>query len=137
MSEQFNTAVGIFNNPKDAAIAAKALQKAGFNMRKLSLIEGVLVGCFISALAWGEMLTNTGSSKTSINQYENTAEDKKLMLLVQGGLAEVKRATYILMQNHAEYASYRKVVVGEHVNPIKRADVFGKPRNVEPIVGQS
>lgn len=115
MYKQLNSAVGIFGTPQDAEIAVKELQKSGYDMKKLSMIGGMLVSWIISAMAWGEPLESVGVPKASIHQYQNALRANKFLLIVQGNLQEVEKATNILLHNKAEYANYHKLAIQEIV----------------------
>jgi hypothetical protein len=83
-------------------------------MKKLSMVGGLMVSWIIDPLSMGGALTGIGIPKASINQYENALRTNKFILIVQGSLQEVEKATNILRRNKAEYANYHKVVIGKH-----------------------
>lgn len=110
MNQYFNSAVGIFGTPKDAESAVSQLEKSGYDMRKLSMVGGMLISWIIGALAWAEPLKKIGIPKASIHQYQNALRANKILLIIEGSAEEVERATRILLQNKAEYANYHKIL---------------------------
>lgn len=114
MHLDLNTAVGIFNNPHEAESAFNELEKTGYDMRKLSMIGGLLIGWIVSILAINGLLAKIGVPKASIDQYENALKSNKFILIVQGTLPEVEKATDILIHNRALHANYHKSVIEKH-----------------------
>jgi hypothetical protein len=109
MSKNFNSAVGVFSDPQDTEDAVEELKQSGYDMKKCSIVGGLLVGWIVSSLAMNGPLTRFGIPKASIHQYENALRADKYLLIVQGTLPEVEKATNILMDNKAEYANYHKI----------------------------
>lgn len=116
MSKNLNSAVGIFIDPQDSESAIKELKKSGYDMKKCSIVGGLLLGWIVSSLAMNGPLSKFGLPKASIHQYENALRADKYVLIVQGTLPEVEKATNILMGNKAEYANYYKV---DNNNPLE------------------
>jgi hypothetical protein len=106
MPKNLNSAVGIFNDPEDTESAVEELKKSGYDMKKCSLVGDLLVGWIVSSLSMNGPLADFGIPKGSIHQYENALRADKTLLVVQGTLPEVEKATNILMDNKAEYANY-------------------------------
>jgi hypothetical protein len=106
MSQTPNSAVGIFTDPEDTESAIEELKKSGYDMKKCSIVRGLLMGWVVSSLALNGPLSNIGIPKANIHQYENALRANKSVLIVQGTLPEVEKATNILMLNKAEYATY-------------------------------
>jgi alpha/beta superfamily hydrolase len=111
MSKNLNSAVGVFGDPEDTESAVEELKKSGYDMKKCSIVGGLLVGWIVSSLAMNGPLSNFGIPKVSIHQYENALRADKTLLVVQGTLPEVEKATNILMDNKAEYANYHKIEI--------------------------
>lgn len=111
MSKNLNSAVGVFSDPEDSESAIKELKKSGYDMKKCSIVGGLLVGWIVSSLSMNGPLADFGIPKVSIHQYENALRADKYLLIVQGTLPEVETATNILMANKAEYANYHNVSI--------------------------
>ncbi len=111
MSKNLNSAVGIFSDSEDTESAVEELKKSGYDMKKCSIVGGLLVGWIVSSLAMNGPLSNFGIPKGSIHQYENALRADKYLLIVQGTLPEVEKATNILTDNKAEYADYHKIEI--------------------------
>ncbi len=112
MYQYLNSAVGIFSSPQDAEVAVIELQKSGYDLKKLSIIGGMLVSWMMNTQTWSGPLASIGIPKASIHQYQNALKTNKFILVFQGSLPEVEKATTILIRNKAEYANYHKVVLG-------------------------
>jgi len=108
MFHNLNSAVGIFNNPHDVEIAINELQKKGYDLKKLSMVGGLLITWIVSTLVLDSPLASLGLPHSSIRQYDRALKSNKFLLIVHGDLPEVEQATDILRHNHAEYANYHR-----------------------------
>lgn len=113
MHHKLNSAVGIFSSPQDAEIAILALQKSGYDMKKLSMVGGNFISWMMAALSLGGLLASIGIPQVSIHQYENALKANKFILIAQGSLPEVEKATAIFLQNKAGFAVYHHLKVHE------------------------
>ena len=98
-------AVAVYDLRTQAENAVKALRRAGFNMKKISIIgrdnhtEEHVVG-FLNASdraeVFGKLLMAVGIPKVSVLRYEIALKADRFMLVVHGGAQEIKRAHELL-----------------------------------------
>ncbi len=114
MTENINSAVGIFRDPQDTERVIEELQKSGYDIKKLSLFGGLLVSWITGPLSLGGALASIGIPRVSIQQYENALDTNKFILIVQGSLQEIEKSMYIFIQNKALCADCHIGIIRRH-----------------------
>jgi hypothetical protein len=105
-----NIAVVLYDSHTRAQAAEKALQRAGFDTKKISIIgrnrqpEEHVGG--ISALAGALMAA--GIPRDSVLRYETALKANKFMLVVHGDAQEIRRAHDLLKTSgHSSFDNHR------------------------------
>ena len=112
-----SSAIGLFGDYQDAALAVKALQTSGYDMKKLSVIrkdsqdEAIPL---VSFSPFGGVPACIGLPPESISRYELALKARKFIFIVHGTVLQVTRAKDIFLRNSAEEARVTKPA-GERV----------------------
>jgi len=101
MSET-NSIVVVYRSHSDAEAGVKELQRAGFDMEKLSTLGKE---CLAGPSVVGVGLHSIGIAKNSILRYESALAADKFLLLAHGTAEEVIQAKDILRPTQPEEVS--------------------------------
>ncbi len=109
LMRQTDLVVVVYNSLMDAEAAIEELQRSGFNMKKLSIIDQCSGK---SCDRWGHQFVgiyNLGIPKKSILRYESALEANKFIVIVQGTEEEVAKSREEISRTNPDSIDVHKV----------------------------